>query len=221
MELYKFFYFNGWLQAFKWQLNLLKMISGGKHDDVIEEVLESWSKWAKLIMKEYKPEVVQNMDLTGCLWEGLPNTSINRKGVQCRGEKKVKQCNPGHFLSNYAAGRKEDLIRTGWYGNPRYLKYTVCLFDKDEAYGCWCYSYTWMTTEVMKEVLTRLNAKFKIEGQKILLLMINAPCHPESLGDSISNITIKFLPKNTSFKMQPLDAGIIANYWKINNNWLL
>ena len=77
------------------------MISGGKHDNVrlLEEALESWSKWATVIMKEYKPEVVWNMDLTGCLWKGLPNTSFNKKGVQCRGEKNAKQCNPGHFLS--------------------------------------------------------------------------------------------------------------------------
>ena len=44
--------------------------------------------------------------------------------------------------------------------------------------------------------------------------MDNAPCHPESLKDSFSNINILFLPKNTTSKTQPLDAGIIAN-WKV------
>lgn len=71
-----------------------------------------------------------------------------------------------------------------------------------------------MTTEVMKEALAKLNAKLKGKGRKILLLMDNAPCHPHSLADSLSNITIKFLPNNTTSKTQPLDAGIIAN-WKI------
>ena len=43
--------------------------------------------------------------------------------------------------------------------------------------------------------------------------MDNAPCHPPSIADSFSNISIKFLPKNKT-KTQPLDAGIMAN-WKV------
>ena len=55
-----------------------------------------------------------------------------------------------------------------------------------------------MNTDVMKEVLEKLNAKLKRKGRKILLLMDNAPCHPHNLADTFSNITIKFLPKNTT-----------------------
>ena len=71
-----------------------------------------------------------------------------------------------------------------------------------------------MTTEVIKEVLEKLNAKLKRKGRKILLLMDNAPCHPHNLVDTFSNITIKFLPKKTTSMTQPLDAGIIVN-WKV------
>ena len=66
----------------------------------------------------------------------------------------------------------------------------------------------------MKDVLARLNEKLKRRKRNILLLMDNAPCHPASIADSFSNISIKFLPKNTTSKTQPLDAGIIAN-WKV------
>lgn len=44
--------------------------------------------------------------------------------------------------------------------------------------------------------------------------MDNAPCHPPCIADSFSNISIKFLPKSTTSKTQPLDADIIAN-WKV------
>ena len=41
-----------------------------------------------------------------------------------------------------------------------------------------------------------------------------SPRHPESLKDNFSSIKIVFLPKNTTSKTQPLDAGVIAN-WKV------
>lgn len=69
-----------------------------------------------------------------------------------------------------------------------------------------------MNTEIMEDVLARLNEKLK---RNILLLMDNAPCHTPSIADSFSSISIKFLPKNTTSKTQLLDAGIIAN-WKVN-----
>lgn len=54
----------------------------------------------------------------------------------------------------------------------------------------------------------------KQKRRKMLLFLDNAPCHPPSLQDHLSNITLKFLPKNTTAKTQPLDSGIIAN-WKV------
>lgn len=47
-----------------------------------------------------------------------------------------------------------------------------------------------------------------------LLFMDNVPCHPESLKGKFSNINAVFLPKNTTSKTPPHDAGIIAS-WKV------
>ena len=72
----------------------------------------------------------------------------------------------------------------------------------------------------MRDVLARLNEKFKRRKRNILLLMDNAPCNPPSIAESFSNINIKFLPKNTTSKTQPLDAGIAAN-WRVKYKKLL
>ena len=64
-----------------------------------------------------------------------------------------------------------------------------------------------MSTEIMKDVLARLNERLKRKKCNILLLMDNVPCHPPSIADSFSSISIKFLPKNTTSKTQPLDEG--------------
>lgn len=66
----------------------------------------------------------------------------------------------------------------------------------------------------MGEVLRRLNEKLQRRNGNILLLLDNALCHSPSLADRSTNITIRFPPKYTTSKTQPLDAGIIAN-WKV------
>ena len=48
--------------------------------------------------------------------------------------------------------------------------------------------------------------------RKILLLLDNVSSHNPNLKDRFSNIRVIFLPKNTTSKLQPLDAGIIKNF---------
>ena len=89
---------------------------------------------------------------------------------------------------------------------------------KDKTRSCKCnYFYNskaWMNTDIMTDILLKLNRPLSRKNRRILLFMDNAPCHPDSLKDSFSNIKIVFLPKNTTTKTQPLDPGIIAN-WKV------
>ncbi|XP_068671032.1 tigger transposable element-derived protein 6-like [Montipora foliosa] len=54
----------------------------------------------------------------------------------------------------------------------------------------------------------------KRENRHIILFLDNASCHPSSLKGMFSNVQIEFLPKNTTSRTQPLDAGIIKT-WKM------
>jgi hypothetical protein len=47
---------------------------------------------------------------------------------------------------------------------------------------------------------------------KVLLLIDNAPGHPENLMFDHPNFEIVFLPPNTSSLLQPLDQGVIAAF---------
>ena len=152
------------------------------------------------------------MDETGSFWRGLPETSLNEKGRCCNGGKQAKQRNTWAFFVN-ATGEKEDPIVIGKYAKPRCLKN---LKDIKRPYRCWYFSNAkaGMTTVVLNEVLSRLNATLICKKRRILLFLDYAPCHPPGLAEKFSNISIKFPPKNITSKTQPLDAGVIA-YWKV------
>ena len=69
-----------------------------------------------------------------------------------------------------------------------------------------------MASEIMDSVLTKINRKMAPAKRNILFFMHNAPCHLENFVVSYSNIKVVFLPKNTTSRLQPLDAGIIRNF---------
>ena len=155
------------------------------------------------------PEDVWNMDETGSFWKGLPETSLIETGKRCKVGKQAKQRNTWAFFVN-AVGEKEDRIVIGKYAKPRCLSK---LKDIKSPYGCWYFSNlkAWMYTEIMKEVVTRLNERLRRKKQNILLFMDKAPCHPLALAKTCPTSPSSFFQKNTTSKTQPLDAGIIAN----------
>ena len=108
-------------------------------------------------------------------------------------------------------GDKEPPIIIGRSLKPRCFKNV-----KDKRPPCGSYYYgnkkAWIDLELMEEILRTLNRKCAAEDCKLLLFIDNAPSHPESFFDCFSHVKIVFLPKNTTSKLQPLDAGIIKNF---------
>ncbi len=74
-----------------------------------------------------------------------------------------------------------------------------------------------MRSNIFKEWLKSINNRFRVENQKILLLIDNASSHfnpDENEQDnlSLSYIRIKFLSLNITAHLQPMDMRIINSF---------
>ncbi|XP_052215921.1 tigger transposable element-derived protein 6-like [Dreissena polymorpha] len=64
----------------------------------------------------------------------------------------------------------------------------------------------WMITPLMEDWLRDLDRQMGKQKRNILLLLDNAPVHPDI---KLKNVNFQFLPPNTTSLVQPMDAGII------------
>ena len=69
-----------------------------------------------------------------------------------------------------------------------------------------------MTTEIMIQVLTAFYCELDVEDRRALLFLDNTPFHSETLQGNLKNIKLVFLPQNTTYQLQPCDAGAIRNF---------
>jgi len=67
----------------------------------------------------------------------------------------------------------------------------------------------WMTGRVFERWLKAFDQR--ITGRKVILLIDNAPSHAVNAVE-LRNTTIRFLPPNTTSRIQPMDAGIIMSF---------
>ena len=128
--------------------------------------------------------------------------------AKCKGGKKSKHRVTIAFFVN-GAGQSESQPVVIWKSkNP-------CCFKGDrKSLPVRYYSQpkSWMTGDILHDILGSLNRKPRAKSRSILLLIDNSSCHPSDLEGKYSNIRALFLPPNTTSKLQPLDLGIIQNF---------
>jgi len=67
----------------------------------------------------------------------------------------------------------------------------------------------WMTSTIFSNWLCEWDKELHAKSRSILLLIENCDIHPKNV--ELKNITLEFLPPNTTSLIQPLDMGIIRN----------
>ncbi|OAC98487.1 hypothetical protein MUCCIDRAFT_121797, partial [Mucor lusitanicus CBS 277.49] len=172
------------------------------------------------LLEPYDPEDILNFDETGLYYEQQPTRTISSKPMG--GAKKSKNRFTVGLLTNYDGSYKGHPIVIGRRKTPKAATRKPALYRKTTCIGQTHYieyhsnQTAWMTTEIFRKYIKRLNSSFAYAKRNVAILLDNASVH--KLKEEFSNIKLIFLPANTTSKLQPLDAGIIANF-KAHFRW--
>lgn len=201
----------GWLDKWKLSHGIREKQISGESLDVPITTIESWMERIKELCSGYDDKDILNMDESGCFFKALPTKGLAQKGKKSKGGKKSKQrITVAFFVS--ADGEKVGKPIVIWRSkNPRCFRLASAA-DKLEKVMYFADKKSWMQVEIMEKILTTLNNQMIKEKRNVVLFLDNAKVHPPSLIDKFSNIKIIFLPKNTTSRLQPLDAGIIQSF---------
>lgn len=197
---------NGWLSRFKIRHNISSAILSGERASVDLATVDSWRSRLPEITKDYALKDIYNMDETGLFFRALPEKSLAVKGSDCAGSKKSKDRVTVSLCVN-ALGEFEQPLVIGHALKPRCFKNIT---PQNLPVVWTANKKAWMTTTIFTDWVKKFDSKMAAQGRHILLLLENAPAHPQEL--ELSNVVLQYLPANTTSMLQPLDLGIIKNF---------
>lgn len=223
----------GWFDNFKRRSGIHNIVRNGEAASSDKDGAEKFKvEFANYIMaNNYLPQQVFNCDETGLFWKKMPRrTYITREEKTLPGHKPMKDRFTLLLCGNASGDMKIKPLLIYHSENPRAFKANHII--KSKLPVMWrSNAKAWLTrqffTEWVLEVFAPAVKKYLQENNlplRCLLLMDNAPAHPPSLEDDLTEefdfIKIIFLPPNTTPLIQPMDQRVIANFKQLYTKFL-
>ena len=147
-------------------------------------------------------------------WDLEPSKTLAQGALS--GKKKSKKRVTLLLTCNATGTEKLKPIFIHKYKNPRILRKK----KKEELPVNYYWNSTaWMQVSIWNDYITKLDTQMRLRHRNILLLVNNAPVHVINENLNLTNVTVHFLPPNTTAHLQSCDAGII-NSFKVSNIFL-
>jgi hypothetical protein len=199
---------DGWLEKFKHRHNIKRRTIHGESGSANQTAIETELPELVETIEKFDPNDVFNFDETALFFRLEPDKTLASKRIE--GRKKNKERITVGFCVNSTGTEKMVPIVIGKYAKPRCFK-NINLSNIGVYYRY--NSKAWMTGIIFQEWLKTFDKLIRLKSQnrKVLLLLDNAGSHNIN-GIELKNVEIKFLPPNSTSKLQPLDAGIIASF---------
>ena len=201
---------NGWFQGFKKLYNIKHYKCHGEAASSDAAAVDSGREKIASLISQYPRQRVYNMDETAKRYNTRPTHTYATGNVggykQSKERLTVAVCANADSSHNYGlyvigTAKRPRTFPKDWY--PRLIGIT------------WASNKTaWMNTITFTEFIKEFDATMmrRHGGEEVLLLMDNAPSHKLEEGVVLQCTKIAFLPPNTTTHLQPMDAGIIANF---------
>ena len=194
-----------WVLNFKRRHGIWCLTLHGEAASVESMTVEDYRESFQELAKEYEPRNIFNLDETALFYKLTPNRTLCNQ-AKANGVKSSKERVSLVFCVSFTGEKLPPLV-IGRAAMPQGLR-GLDLNKIGVRYTNTPKS--WMVIDLFQEYLHELNQKMAEEDRKILLLVDNAPSHV--MDEELTNIKIKFLPKNTTSVFQPLDQGIIRSF---------
>jgi hypothetical protein len=200
-----FSYSNGWLHRFKDRHGISKRNFEGESASANMQQVTTGRANLQALVAGFELCDVYNTDETGLFYRLTPNSTLATGSV--RGTKKNKERLTVALCTNADGSDKRKPLVIGKSKKPRCFGRN---FDPNVYVTYRSNSKAWMTGIIFQEWLQNFNIAMKLHQRHVLLLLDNAGSHTEP--PCLSNVTVKFLPPNTTSHLQPMDGGIIQNF---------
>ncbi|XP_036364351.1 tigger transposable element-derived protein 1-like [Octopus sinensis] len=207
----------GWFMRFKERRSYHSIKEQSESASAVEQAAAEFPCALKKIIEEngFLPEQIFNVNETGLYWKKLPDRSfISKEEKTIPGYKASKERVTIMLGGNCAGDFKLKPLLVYHAHNPRALKN----IPKASLPVIWMANSKALVTVVVFEdwffnhfiPAAEKYCKEKRIPFKILLILDNAPGHPQNIVDFDPNVTVVYLPPNTTSLLQPMDQGIIA-----------
>lgn len=197
----------GWVERFKKRFGLRFRRIHGEAKSADNEAIAKKMPCIHMLMMTFDARDIWNADEFGLFYRQPPSWTLSRKVVS--GSKKEKTRITFLACCNADGTEKMPLMIIGSALNPRAFKKKS---GQELGFDYHANKKAWMNAPLFFSWLQRLDQFIgRQEGRKILLLIDNCSAH--GTADSLPplrNVRVQFLPPNTTSRVQPLDAGIIA-----------
>ncbi|GBM51556.1 Tigger transposable element-derived protein 4 [Araneus ventricosus] len=188
---------------------MAKVISGESKDVDVNNG-ENWIKEIlSKILKDYKPENIFNADETPLFFQCVPQKTLTFKKEKYFGGKQSKARLTVMLGANMSGHQKLKPLVIGRSKNPRCFKGAKSL-EVDYDFN----KKSWMTSEICEKWDQKLDKCMIAQCRKIALVFDNCPAHPKEINQKLKNVTVFYLPPNTTSKLQPMDQGVIKKVSK-------
>ncbi|XP_037520679.1 tigger transposable element-derived protein 6-like [Rhipicephalus sanguineus] len=196
----------GWQQRFKTRYGIVGKTLSGESGATNSQDTEKWlsEEWPN-IRDNFAPSDIYNADETALFWQMLPNKTLDLKGTSCHGGKMSKVRVSILLAADMDGSCKLRPFVIGKSKSPRCFKNAKSLpvryaFNKK----------AWMTRGLFSEWIRAWDAELEKSDRNICLLVDNCSAH--HVVSQMKRIIVKFLPPNTTARLQPLEEGIIKAF---------